>query len=202
MKIGVLGSGKGSNFDAIYEAAESSLLDVDITVVISDVENSLILKKAKERGIKSFYMCPGKHKTWLEPDIEKEYVNVLRENGVELIVLAGFMRVIKDPLLLAFPGKIVNIHPSLLPSFRGLKAWEQAVTYGVKYAGCTVHFVEKDVDTGPIICQAVVPVNSDDTPEDLHKRIQVEEHRIYPQAIDLVVKGNMRIENRKIILTE
>lgn len=200
MKIGVLGSGKGSNFDAIYRAVKEGVLDVEIAVVISDIPGSLILKNAKSYGIKAVHIDPGKYKTWIEPAVEEKYAGVLKENGVDLVVLAGFMRVIKAPLLDAFPGRVINIHPSLLPSFRGLKAWEQALNYGVKHAGCTVHFVDKDIDAGPIILQAVVPVMDDDTPETLHARIQVEEHKIYPRAIGLIAHDKLRISGKRVLI--
>jgi phosphoribosylglycinamide formyltransferase-1 len=200
MKIGILGSGKGSNFDAIFQAKQSGQIDVDIVLVASDVCDSLILKKSAERGVAARYIDPGAYKTCLEPAAEKAYVEALRAHGVELVVLAGFMRVIKEPLLGAYEGRIINIHPSLLPSFRGLRAWEQALNFGVKYAGCTVHFVDRDVDTGPIILQAAVPVLDDDTPETLHARIQVEEHRIYPQAVDLIARKRITVAGRKVLI--
>lgn len=200
MKIGVLGSGKGSNFDAIYQSTKRGQLDVDIALVASDVADSLIIKKAAGYGIPARFIDPGKYRTWLEPAAEETYAKVLQECGVELVVLAGFMRVIKEPLLRAYAGRIINIHPSLLPSFRGLRAWEQALDFGVKYAGCTVHFVDRDVDTGPIILQAVVPVLDDDTAETLHARIQTEEHRIYPQAIDLIARDKVLISGRRVLL--
>ncbi|HRZ86354.1 MAG TPA: phosphoribosylglycinamide formyltransferase [bacterium] len=199
MKIGVLGSGKGSNFDAICDAAREGRIDAQITVVLSDVADSLILEKARSAGIAARYIAPGAFKTRLETQREEEYVRVLREHGVELVALAGFMRVIKEPLLRAYAGRIVNIHPSLLPAFKGLRAWEQALQFGVKFAGCTVHFVDEGVDTGPIIAQAVVPVRDDDTPETLHARIQAEEHRIYPEAIGMIVRNTYAVAGRKVV---
>jgi len=200
IKIGVLGSGTGSNFDAIYRAKERGELDVDIALVLSDVADSLILRKAAGYGIPARHIPPGAYKTRLEPAAEEAYAEELRSCGVELVVLAGFMRVIKDPLLNAYAGRMINIHPSLLPSFRGLRAWQQALDFGVKYAGCTVHFVDRDVDTGPIILQATVPVLDDDTAQTLHARIQEQEHRIYPAAIDLIAQHKVQIAGRRVLI--
>lgn len=199
MKIGVLGSGKGSNLQAIIDAVENGSLPVKIALVISDVEDAYILERAKKHNIPARFISPGKFKTKLEPEIEKQYVSVLKAAGVELVVLAGFMRMLKDDFLKAFPNRVINIHPALLPAFRGLEGWRQALEYGAKFTGCTVHFLDIGMDTGPIILQAVVPVLSNDIPETLHKRIQVEEHRIYPEAIKLLAEGKLKIQGRKVI---
>lgn len=202
MNIGVLGSGKGSNLQAIIDAVENGSLPVKIAIVISDVEDAYILKRASKHGIKAKYIPPGKFKTKLEPEVEKKYVDALKEAGVELVALAGFMRMVKETLLNAFAGRIINIHPSILPSFRGLEAWKQALDYGVRFSGCTVHFIDANMDTGPIILQSAVPVEPGDTPETLHQRIQVEEHKLYPEAIKLFAEGKLEIVGRKVIIKE
>ena len=187
IKIGILGSGSGTNFVAIAEAIKSdSLPNVEIAIVISDVENAKILKRAEKLGIKSIYLPADDFKTKLDGDQEQIYIKILKEADVDLVVLAGFMRMVKSGLLKAFPRKIINIHPALLPAFPGLDSWKQALDYGVKFAGCTVHYVDAGMDTGPIIAQAVVPVLDDDTAETLHARIQVQEHKIYPEAIEKI----------------
>ncbi len=184
IKIGILGSGSGTNFVAIAEAINSgNLPGVEIAIVLSDVENAKILKRAEKLGIKSIYLPADNFKTKLDGEQEQTYIKTLKENDVELVVLAGFMRMVKSNLLTAFPRKIINIHPALLPAFPGLNSWKQALDYGVKFAGCTVHYVDAGMDTGQIIAQAVVPVLDDDTAETLHARIQVQEHKIYPEAI-------------------
>lgn len=200
MNIGVLGSGKGTNFQAIIDAVENGGLNVKIALVISDVEDAYILERARKHNMPAKFIPPGKFKTKLEPEIEKQYVSALKDEKVELVVLAGFMRIIKEDFLKAFPNRIMNIHPSLLPAFRGLEAWRQALEYGVKVTGCTVHFLDPGMDTGPIILQAAVPVMLDDTPEILHNRIQVQEHRLYPEAIKLFGEGKLHIIDRKVII--
>ncbi len=200
VKIGVLASGKGSNLQAIVDYIKSEKPPFEISIVLSDNPDAFALKRAGKEGIKAMYIPPGKYKTFLEPDVEKKYVEILKENGVQLVCLAGFMRVIKKNFLQSFPDSIINIHPSLLPAFPGLEAWKQALEYGVKFTGCTVHFVNEGVDTGPIIMQAVVPVLPDDTPESLHKRIQEKEHIIYPLSIRLISEGRVSISKRKVLI--
>lgn len=200
MNIGVLGSGKGTNLQAIIDAVENGTLLVKIALVISDVEDAFILERARRHNIPAMYIPPGRFKTKLEPEVERQYVSALKDAGVELVCLAGFMRILKNDFLNAFPNRIMNIHPSLLPAFRGLEAWKQALEYGVRFTGCTVHFLDPGMDTGPIILQAVVPVLPGDTPETLHARIQVEEHRIYPEAIRLFSEGRLEIVGRKVII--
>lgn len=200
LKLGVLGSGKGSNLQAIIDAIEQGRLDANIEIVISDVRESFILKRAEKHGIRACYIDPGQFKTKLDPETEQKYVNCLNDSQVDLICLAGFLRVLKECFLSAFPLKIINIHPSLLPSFPGLKAWKQALDYGVKISGCTVHFVEAGVDTGPIIIQKQVPVYDNDTYEDLLARIQEQEHIAYPEAIALIGTKKIKITGRKVLL--
>lgn len=186
LKIGVLGSGKGSNYAAIAKAIEEGRVHAEVQIVISDFEDAGILNLAREKGVRAEYVNPGRFRTKLEPEAEERLVSLLRESGVELVVLAGYMRMVKAPLLEAFPNRIVNIHPSLLPKFPGLDAWKQAFDAGEKETGCTVHFVDAGMDTGPIIAQSKVPVLPEDTAETLHARIQQAEHGLYPAVIALL----------------
>lgn len=198
LRLGVLGSGKGSNFAAIAQACIYSKIQAEVAIVISDVPNAGILSLAREFKIPGMYIAPGQFKTKLDEKAEQLYISTLKQHGVELVVLAGFMRILKKNFLDAFPMRVINIHPSLLPSFPGLNAWEQALNYGVKVTGCTVHFVDHGVDTGPIIAQETVRVLDDDTPESLHVRIQTKEHEIYPRVIDMIAKGLIRVEGRRV----
>ncbi len=202
MKIGVLLSGQGSNLQAIIDRIKEGFLPVEIALVLSDNPKAYGLKRAEAAGIKARYIAPGPYRTILSPEAEEIYITALKEAEVELVCLAGFMRVIKKKMLDAFPGKIINIHPSLLPAFPGLEAWKQALDYGVRFSGCTVHFVEAGVDTGPIILQAVVPVLEDDTAETLLNRIHEKEHIIYPLAIKLFAQGKLKISGRRVIIQE
>jgi len=183
LKLGVLGSGKGSNFKAIAEAIDAGRINAEVRIVIADVENAGILDFARARGIRSEFIAPGRFRTKLEPEAEERLVRLLQEAGVELVVLAGYMRMIKPPMLEAFPNRIVNIHPSLLPKFPGLASWKQALEAGATVTGCTVHYVDGGMDTGPIIAQAEVPLLPGDTAEILHARIQVAEHALYPSVL-------------------
>ena len=199
IKIGVLGSGTGSNFAAIAEAIKSNkITGAEIAIVISDVENAKILDRADAFGIPNKYIPADNFKTKLDGEQEQNYIDALREADVDYIILAGFMRMIKNGLLNAFPYKIINIHPALLPAFPGLHSWKQALDYGAKFAGCTVHFVDAGMDSGPIIAQAAVPVKDDDTAETLHARIQIQEHIIFPRVIQLLADGKVKIEGRKV----
>jgi len=183
LRIGVLGSGKGSNFKAIAAAIEAGQIAAEVALVVSDMSDAGILDFAKECGIDARALPASKFKTKLEPEIESLLVKWLKEAGVELVVLAGYMRMIKAPLLEAFPSRIVNIHPSLLPNFPGLAAWKQALDAGADETGCTIHWVDEGMDTGAVIAQQKVPVLSDDTAETLHARIQVAEHELYPAVL-------------------
>lgn len=183
LRLGVLGSGKGSNFLAIADAIEARTIPAEIVVVASDVENAGILQHARSRGFRAEFVHPGKFKTKMEPECESRLAALLSESRIDLLVLAGYMRMIKAPLLEAFPGRIINIHPSLLPAFPGLEAWKQAIAAGAKESGCTVHYVDSGMDSGPIIAQRRVLVLPDDTPESLHARIQEQEHQLYPEVI-------------------
>ncbi|MEM9237345.1 MAG: phosphoribosylglycinamide formyltransferase [Verrucomicrobiota bacterium] len=183
MRIGILGSGSGSNMQAILDAIDDGTLDAEIALVLSDNPEAFILERAKNNGIRSEQIdCRG-FRSKFPAEAQQEAADALVDAGVELVCLAGFMRLVGKPLLEAFPQRILNIHPSLLPAYPGLMAWKQAVDDGASESGCTVHFVDEGMDTGPIILQAKVPVQPDDTPETLHARIQKEEHRIYPEAI-------------------
>jgi phosphoribosylglycinamide formyltransferase-1 len=183
IRIGILGSGKGSNFRALAEAHRAGTLGCDPVIVVSDVEGAGILDLALKFDVPARFVAPGPFRTKMSPESETALVRLLREAGVDFVVLAGFMRVIKEPLLTAFPGRILNIHPSLLPAFRGLEAWRQAVEAGVPEAGCTVHLVDAGVDTGTILGQSRVPLLPGDTAETLHARIQVAEHELYPRMV-------------------
>ncbi len=193
LKLGILGSGKGSNFRAIADAIARGELDAEVRIVISDVESAGILTLAREHGYRAEFLAPGRFKTKLEPESEVRLVAMLKDAGVEWVVLAGYMRMIKAPLLEAFPRRIINIHPSLLPAFPGLASWEQAVLAKATKSGCTVHFVDEGMDTGEIIAQAEVPVLADDTPSSLHARIQIEEHRLYPAVLRRIAAGEIAL---------
>jgi len=197
-RIGVLGSGKGSNFVAIADACAAGKIPAGIALVLSDVENAGILFHARERDIPARFNAPGKFRTKLDEDAERAYIEALREAKVDLIVLAGFMRVLKGDFLRAFEGRIVNIHPSLLPSFPGLEAWKQALEAGVKVTGCTVHFVDAGVDSGPIIGQQTVPVLDDDTVDTLHQRIHAAEHELYPKCVAALARGEITVSGRRV----
>jgi phosphoribosylglycinamide formyltransferase-1 len=198
-RLGVLGSGKGSNFGAIADAIAAGKIPAEIAVVLSDAEDAGILARARERKIPAQFIAPGKFRTKLDEEAESEFVKMLRAANVDLIVLAGFMRVLKGEFLRAFEGRIVNVHPSLLPSFPGLAAWKQALDHGVKVTGCTVHFVDAGVDAGPIIGQQTVPVLDNDTAESLHARIHASEHELFPKCVAAIARGEISVVGRKVI---
>ncbi len=193
LKLGILGSGKGSNFRAIADAIAAGTLHAEVRIVISDIEDAGILALARERGIRAEFVAPGRFKTKMEPENEAHLAAMLRDAGVELVVLAGYMRMIKAPLLEVFPRRIINIHPSLLPVFPGLEAWKQAVEAKATRTGCTVHFVDGGMDTGEQIAQAEVPVFPEDTAAILHARIQVAEHQLYPEVLRQIADGRVKI---------
>jgi len=198
-RIGVLGSGKGSNFVAVADAIAAGKIPAEIAIVLSDVESAGILAHARARKIPAQFVPPGKFRTKLEEAAERAFVTSLQNAGVDLIVLAGFMRVLKGDFLRAFEGRIVNIHPSLLPSFPGLDGWKQALDYGVKVAGCTVHFVDAGVDSGAIIGQQTVPVLDHDTAESLHARIHAAEHELYPRCLAALARKDISVAGRRVI---
>ena len=183
LPIGILGSGKGSNCRAILERVRSGELPAEARVVVSDVLNAPILDIAREFGVANAYLPLGRFRTRLEPAIEEQLVKMLRDAGVELVVLAGFMRVLHEPMLKVFPRRIINIHPSLLPKFPGLESWKQALVAGETVTGCTVHYVDEQIDHGRILAQKEVRILPNDTAESLHARIQVLEHELYPAVI-------------------
>jgi len=200
--LGVLVSGRGTNLEAIITACAEGKIPAEVRVVVSDVEGAPALEKARKAGILAVYLPPGKFKTKLEPEAESAYADFLERHGVDLVLLAGFMRVLHARFLSEFPGRIMNIHPSLLPAFPGLDAQRQALERGVKFAGCTVHFVDESVDGGPIILQAVVPVEQEDTVESLSLKILKEEHRIYSEAVKLFCEGRLKIEGRRVLILD
>jgi phosphoribosylglycinamide formyltransferase-1 len=202
LRIAVLGSGKGSNCQSIIEAIEAETLHARIVCVLSDVKDAYILQRAAKHGIPAEYVDASPFKTKLEGEGEARCIAALRRYDAEVVVLAGFMRIVKPGLLRAFPQRILNIHPSLLPAFPGLEAWKQALAYGVRVTGCTVHIVDGGTDTGPIIVQRAVPVLPGDTPETLHARIQVEEHQAYPEALRMLASGRLRVDGRCVRLAE
>ncbi len=183
LRIGILGSGKGTNCRAILEQIRSGRLLAEACLVVSDVFDAPILDIAREFSVPNVYLPPGEFRTRLEPASEMELVRTLGEAGVDLVVLAGFMRVLKSPMIEAFPRRILNIHPSLLPKFKGLAAWAQALAAGEKVTGCTVHYIDEQIDHGDIIAQREVPILPGDTPETLHARIQAAERELYPAVI-------------------
>ena len=199
LRIGVLVSGSGSNLQAIINAIEEKSLAAEIACVISNRADAFGLQRAASLGIPHLHVD---HRAFSGREAyDVRLVEVLRSNGVDLVVLAGFMRIVTPVLLDAFPKAVMNIHPALLPSFPGLHAQRQALDYGVKVSGCTVHFVDAGTDTGPIIIQATVPVLDDDDEASLSARIQVEEHRIYPEAIRLFAAGRLSIRDRRVRIT-
>lgn len=191
LRLGILGSGKGSNFEAILDAIYAEELDAEIAVVLSDVEDSGILQKAMSKRIRAVYLDPGDYRTRLDPEVEEQMVRILQEENVNLVVLAGFMRILKEPMLEAFPRRIINIHPSLLPDYPGLEAWKQALEAGEKITGCTVHYVDAGIDTGEIIAQGEVDIFDDDTPETLLDRIQRAEHVVLPMVLKAFTDGTL-----------
>ncbi len=197
-RLGVLGSGKGSNFVAIADAIAVGKIPAEVGIVLSDVEDAGILSHARDRKIPAQFIPPGKFRTKLDEEAERAFVSALQAAKVDLIVLAGFMRVLKGDFLKAFEGRIVNVHPSLLPSFPGLAAWKQALDHGVKVAGCTVHFVDAGVDSGAIIGQQSVPVLDDDTAETLHQRIHAAEYDLYPKCVAAVARKEISVQGRRV----
>jgi len=189
LALGILGSGKGSNCRAILEQIRAGNLNAEVRLVLSDVLEAGILDIARAFEVPNAYLPPGKYRTKLEPQVEQDLVKMLRDAGVNLVVLAGFMRVLKAPMLDAFPRRIINIHPSLLPKFPGIEAWKQALAAGEKTTGCTVHYVESGIDTGEIIAQREVPISPGDTPATLHERIQLAEYALYPSVIAQFARG-------------
>lgn len=198
-RIGCLGSGKGSNFAAIADGVANGMIAAEVALVVSDVESSGILEHARKRGLPAEFLAPGKYRTKLDEEAEQRLVSLFKTARIDLVVLAGFMRILKGEFLRAFEGRVINIHPSLLPAFPGLEAWTQALNYGVKVTGCTVHFVDQGIDTGPIIAQETVPVLAGDKPETLHARIQEAEHRLYPPVVGAFAAGRIVVKGRQTL---
>ena len=197
MKIGILISGRGSNMQAIIEGIRSGEIpNSEIAVVISDKADAEGLQKAKERGIKTLVVEKNGRK---RAEHDAEIVTELKKRNVELVCLAGYMRLLSKDFVRAFPDSILNIHPSLLPAFKGLDAQQQAIEYGVKFSGCTVHFVDEDLDHGAIVAQKTVEVKDDDTPETLAARILKHEHSLYVEAIAKILKGKIKIVGRRVV---
>lgn len=197
LRLGILGSGKGSNMVAIADACSASDCPYEIATVISDVETAGILDHARARGLAAQFIPPGKFRTKLDEDAERQYIAALQNARVDCIALAGFMRILKGEFLRAFTNRVINIHPSLLPAFPGLEAWRQALDYGVKITGCTVHFVDQGIDSGAIIAQSPVPVLDTDTAEILHARIQIAERHLYPQALRALASDRLKLQGRR-----
>lgn len=200
MRLAVLGSGSGSNFQSILDAIHAGKLSAQVVCVISDVENAFILERARNAGVPAVYEDCAPFKTKLDGAAEDRVIRRLQDLRTDYVVLAGFMRIIKLGLLRAFPQRMVNIHPSLLPAFPGLQAWKQALEYGAKIAGCTVHLVDEGTDTGPILIQRSVPVMEGDTADSLHARIQVVEHEAYPEALRRLASGKYHIQGRRVVM--
>lgn len=200
LKIGVLASGGGTNLQAIMDAVEDGRLDAEVKVVVSDNPGAYALKRAESRSIPAVAVERKGFPT--RAAFDAELVSVLKAHEVELVVLAGFMRILSGGFIKAFPMRVMNIHPALLPSFAGLDVQKAAIEHGVRFSGCTVHFVDEGCDTGPIIIQAVVPVLEGDTVEALSKRILKEEHRIYPQAIQLFAEGRLTVSGRRVVVKD
>ena len=200
LRIGVLASGRGSNLQAIIDSIEGGQLDCRLMVVVSDRQDAQALERAKKHGAEAVFLDPKGYGT--REAFDQAVLGVLAQHRVELVCLAGYMRVLSPQFVRALPGQIMNIHPALLPAFPGLHAQRQALRHGVKVSGATVHFVDEGVDTGPIICQAAVPVREDDTEETLSARILEHEHRLYPRAIRLYAEGRLSIRGRRVLVRE
>jgi phosphoribosylglycinamide formyltransferase 1 len=198
-RLGILGSGKGSNMVAIADAIARSEVPAEIALVLSDVESAGILGHARERHLPARFLPPGKFRTKLDEEAELAYLAALTDAKVDLVVLAGFMRILKGEFLRVFDRRVINIHPSLLPAFPGLEAWKQALDYGVKVTGCTVHFVDQGVDTGPIIAQQAVSVLPGDTAATLHERIQVAERTLYSKVVAALAREEVRVQGRQTV---
>ncbi len=196
LNVGVLASGRGSNFQALIDAIESGRLNAAIKLLIVDNPSAYAIERAKKHSIDHLFIDPALYEN--KNEFYSDVTRQLQARGVELVVLAGFMRIVKKPLLDAYPNRVMNIHPALLPSFPGLHGQKDAVDYGVRISGCTVHFVDEGVDSGPVIIQAAVPVSPDDTEDILAARILALEHKIYPEAVKLFAEGRLKVEGRKV----
>lgn len=200
LKLAIFGSGSGTNCQAIIDAIEAGTLEAEITCVLSDVEDAYILERARKHGIPAIWFDCAPFKTKLDGEAERKVLQTLADRGVNFIALAGFMRIVKDGLLNAYAGRIINIHPSLLPSFPGLDGGKQAFEYGVKFTGCTVHFVDAGVDTGAIINQKIIAIEDGDTLGSMMEKLHAQEHIAYPEALRWIAEGRINFEGRRITL--
>lgn len=198
LRVGVLASGRGSNLQAVIDAIEAGQLDAQIVLVLSNKQDAVALERARKHGLTDVFLDPKLFAG--QPDSREAYdraiLDILRKHGVELVLLAGYMKIVTAVLITAYENRIMNIHPSLLPSFPGLDVQKKAIDHGVRLSGCTVHFVTEGVDEGPIIIQAAVPILDGDTPEALAARILVEEHKIFPKAVQLYAEGRLKVDGR------
>ncbi len=200
LTLAIFGSGSGTNCQAIIDAVEAGTLDGEIKCILSDVEDAYILERARKHNIPAIYFDCAPFKTKLDGEAEQQVLQILEEHGVNFIALAGFMRIVKDGLLNAFKGRMINIHPSLLPSFPGLEGGKQAFDYGVNFTGCTVHFVDAGVDTGAIINQKIIAIENDDTLESMIQKLHAQEHVAYPEALQWIAEGRIQRNGRRITL--
>jgi phosphoribosylglycinamide formyltransferase-1 len=200
LKLAIFGSGSGTNCQAIIDAVEAGTLDAEIRCVMADNEDAYILERARKHDIPAIYFDCAPFKTKLDGEAEQNVLKILEEHDVNFIALAGFMRIVKDGLLNAFAGRMINIHPSLLPSFPGLDGGKQAFDYGVKFTGCTVHFVDAGVDTGSIINQKIITIENDDTLETMMEKLHAQEHIAYPEALQWISEGRINFDGRRITL--
>jgi phosphoribosylglycinamide formyltransferase-1 len=200
LKLAIFGSGSGTNCQAIIDAIEAGTLDAEIKCVLADKEDAFILERARKHNLPAIYFDCAPFKTKLDGEAEQNVLRILEEHDVNFIALAGFMRIVKDGLLSAYAGRMINIHPSLLPSFPGLDGGKQAFDYGVKYTGCTVHFVDAGVDTGAIINQRMIAIENDDTLETMMQKLHAQEHIAYPEALQWIAEGRLQLNGRRITL--
>ncbi len=204
LRVAVLASGRGSNLQAVIDAIEAGTVQAKIVAVISNKKDSPALARAARHGLSGLFVDPKPHVG--QPDsresYDRELLSVLRQHDVELVLLAGYMKIVTKVLVEAFVNRMMNIHPSLLPSFPGLDVQKKAIDWGCKLAGCTVHFVTEGVDEGPIILQAAVPILDDDSADSLASRILVQEHKIYPRAVQLFAEGRLRVEGRRVFIEQ
>ena len=200
LKLAIFGSGSGTNCQAIIDAIEAGTLDAEIKCVLADREDAYILERARKHNIPAIYFDCAPFKTKLDGEAEQNVLRILENHDVNFIALAGFMRIVKDGLLNAFAGRMVNIHPSLLPSFPGLDGGKQAFDYGVKFTGCTVHFVDAGVDTGAVINQKIIAIENDDTLETMMDKLHAQEHIAYPEALQWIAQGRINFDGRRITL--
>lgn len=204
LRVAVLASGRGSNLQAIIDSIEADLVQATVVAVISNKKDAVALERARKHGLKDLFVDPKPFAG--QPDSREAYdralLAVLQQHDVELVLLAGYMKIVTAVLVNAYANRMMNIHPSLLPSFPGLEVQKKAIEWGCKLAGCTVHFVTEGVDEGPIILQAAVPILDDDSPETLAARILVQEHKLYPRAVQLFAEGRLHVEGRRVFIEQ